>query len=69
MYRRSRKRETDSLHRFQVQQKEAREAEIRQQERFTNWAKESSKRQIMLVESIISTLDSDKVDDFKNEVG
>lgn len=69
MDRRQRKREADSIIRFQEQQKETRESEIRQRERFNNWAQESSKRQVMMLESIMATLDVNKVDDFKTEVG
>ncbi|MHA2502405.1 MAG: hypothetical protein ACXAE3_06040 [Candidatus Kariarchaeaceae archaeon] len=68
MDRRQRNRETEASVRFQKQQEQFRQSEIRQRERFNNFIQESSKRQIMLLESIMATLDKDRVDDFKSEV-
>lgn len=69
MDRRSRRRERSAIGRWQSQQKNQLDFEIRQRERFNNFYQESSKRQMMLLESIMVTLDADKVDKFKSEVG
>lgn len=68
MDKRQRSRESEAVIRFQKQQEQFRQSEIRQRERFNNFVQESSKRQIMLLESIMATLDKDRVDDFKSEV-
>ena len=69
MDKRQRKRERESTLRFHQQQDQFRQSEIRQRERFNNFIQESSKRQIMLLESIMATLDKERVNDFKTEVG
>jgi len=69
MDRRQRQREQDSTQRFYEQQEEMRNSEIRQRERFNSWSQETTKRQMMMLESIMVTLDADKVDNFKTEVG
>jgi len=68
MDKRQSKRENEGAMRFQEQQKAARDAEIRSRELFNNWQKENSKRQIMLLESIMATLDTEKIDHFQKEV-
>ncbi len=66
---RSRKREQDSLERARLLENQHRETQQLQMERFSGWIKEDSRRQLMMLESIMVSLDKEKASVFRNEVG
>ncbi|MHA2249088.1 MAG: hypothetical protein ACXAD7_01940 [Candidatus Kariarchaeaceae archaeon] len=69
MDRRSRARDQAGMEKQQDIEIRNKEARRQQTERFNNWTQETARRQIMLLESIISALDSEKANIFKDEVG
>jgi hypothetical protein len=67
--RRSRLRDRENIERQMEIETRHRDARSMQTERFNNWTQEAAKRQIMLLESIMVSLDVDKAQIFKDEVG
>ncbi|MHA2098680.1 MAG: hypothetical protein ACW99A_08330, partial [Candidatus Kariarchaeaceae archaeon] len=66
---RSRRRERNSILRAQETERKHRETQQLQMERFSGWIQEDSKRQLMMLESILISLDEEKAKVFRNEVG
>lgn len=66
---RSRKRDRDAQKRALELDQNHRQAQQLQMERFSGWIEEDSKRQLMMLESIMVSLDTDKAKVFHNEVG
>lgn len=66
---RSRRRERDAILRSQKIDSEHREQQHLQMERFSGWIQEDSKRQLMMLESIMVSLDAEKAKIFRTEVG
>ncbi|OLS28746.1 MAG: hypothetical protein HeimC2_04760 [Candidatus Heimdallarchaeota archaeon LC_2] len=66
---RSRRREAASLKRGYEMEQKHRETQQLQMERFSSWIKEDSRRQLMMLDPIMVTLDAEKASIFRNEVG
>ncbi|MCE7736008.1 MAG: hypothetical protein GPJ54_14090 [Candidatus Heimdallarchaeota archaeon] len=66
---RSRRRERNAILRSQKIDNEHREQQHLQMERFSGWIQEDSKRQLMMLESIMVSLDAEKAKIFRTEVG
>lgn len=66
---RQRAREKAQIERHNELEQKQKAAESKQMERFSNWVKESSKQQLFMLDSILTSLNHDQASIFRTEVG